>query len=219
MYPSFRSAMSAALMCVTLFCLCVEGSRSLYASDEKGASGEHAEHDPTHGNATKMQSHPLEFRSDQALFTLIVFGLLLAVLYALAWKPLMQGLDLREKTIAAQIADAKQASDAAAAKLVEYEAKLKDAAIQAQDLVAQARKDAVAVGERIRAEAQAEAVRQRDRSLAEIESAKQSALSELTNKSTDMAFALARRVVGRELRQEDHQKLINEAMNRMPSQN
>jgi F-type H+-transporting ATPase subunit b len=195
------------------------GGSSVFASDEKGASGEHAAHDPTHGNATNMLSHPLEWRSDQALFTLVVFGVLVAVLYGLAWKPLIQGLDLREKTIAAQIAEAKQASELAAAKLKEYEVKLQEAAVQAQALVAQARKDAESVGERIKSEAQAEAARQRDRSLAEIESAKQAALSELTNKSTDMAFALARRVVGRELRPEDHQQLINDAMNRLPSQN
>lgn len=222
----FRTVVCAALMCVVFLGSFLGASSSLRANDDKATTegatsgAKHEEHhDPSHGNATDMLSHPLEWRSDQALFTLIVFGLLVAVLYALAWKPLIQGLDLREKTIALQIAEAKQASETAATKLKEYEAKLNEAAVQAQELVAQARKDAEAVGERIKSEAQAEATRQRERSLAEIEAAKQSALSELTNKSTDMAFALARRVVGRELRQEDHQQLINDAMNRLPSQN
>lgn len=208
----------ALVMCLVVG-VCVSGTRVSYASDDKAGAGDHAAHDPTHGNASNMLSHPLEFRSDQALFTLIVFGILMVVLYAIAWKPLVQGLEMREKNIASQIEEAKQASEAAAAKLKEYEAKLKEAAVQAQELVAQARKDAEAVGERIKSEAQAEATRQRQRSLAEIESAKQSALSELTSKSTDMAFALARRVVGRELRPEDHQQLVNDAMNRLPSKN
>ncbi len=61
-------------------------------------------------------------------------------------------------------------------------------------------KDAEAAGQRILADAQAEATRQKDRALADIESAKVAALSELGAKSTDIAFSLARGIVGRELK-------------------
>ena len=105
------------------------------------------------------------------------------------------------------------------AKLKEYDAKLQTAHAQAQDLLVQARKDAETAGQRIVSEAQAEATRQRDRALTDIESAKQAALSELSGKSTDIAFSLARRVVGRELKTEDHQQLIADALSKMPSRN
>jgi F-type H+-transporting ATPase subunit b len=126
---------------------------------------------------------------------------------------------MREQGIATQLADAKRASEEAMAKLKEYDAKLQTAHAQAQDLLVQARKDAETAGQRIVSEAQAEATRQRDRALTDIESAKQAALSELSGKSTDIAFSLARRVVGRELKTEDHQQLIADALSKMPSRN
>lgn len=175
--------------------------------------------DPTTANASAAMSNPLELRTDFAIFSLLVFLALLAVLYALAWKPLMKGLDLREQLIASQVEEARSASEKAAAKLKEYEAKLADAAVQAQELVNQAKRDAESVAERIKTDAQANATRTIERAKAEIETAKQAALSELSTKSTDLAFGLARKVIGRELQAGDHQRLINEALGRLPSDN
>lgn len=175
--------------------------------------------DPTHANATPDLANPLELRTDFAIFSLLVFLALLAVLYALAWKPLMKGLDLRERLISGQVEEARAASEQAAAKLKEYEAKLAEAAVQAQDMVVQAKRDAEHVAERIKTEAQSNAERLLDRARSEIETAKQSALSELSLKSTDIAFGLARKVIGRELKTSDHEQLIKDALGRLPSGN
>ena len=175
--------------------------------------------DPTHANATPDLANPLELRTDFAIFSLLVFLALLAVLYALAWKPLMKGLDLRERLISGQVEEARAASEQAAAKLKEYEAKLSEAAVQAQDMVVQAKRDAEHVAERIKTEAQSNAERLLDRARSEIETAKQSALSELSLKSTDIAFGLARKVIGRELKTSDHEQLIKDALGRLPSGN
>ena len=175
--------------------------------------------DPTHANATPDLANPLELRTDFAIFSLLVFLALLAVLYALAWKPLMKGLDLREQLISGQVEEARTASEQAAAKLKEYEAKLAEAAVQAQDMVVQAKRDAEHVAERIKTEAQSNADRLLDRARSEIETAKQSALSELSLKSTDIAFGLARKVIGRELKTSDHEQLIKDALGRLPSGN
>ena len=175
--------------------------------------------DPTHANASSEMANPLELRTDFAIFSLLVFLALLAVLYALAWKPLMKGLDLREKLISGQVEEARAASEQAAVKLKEYEAKLAEAAVQAQDMVVQAKRDAEHVAERIKTEAQSNAERLLDRARSEIETAKQSALSELSIKSTDIAFGLARKVIGRELKTSDHEQLIKDALGRLPSGN
>jgi len=226
--------LSAGLLSIWFFVI-VGGSPSFAAEDvapttvvaavvenaaEENPSHEAAgHHDPTHDFASSMQGNPMEFRADGALFSLIVFGLLLAVLWGFAWKPISEGLAKREQTIATQFAEAKKAAEDGAAKLREYELKLASAQTQAQDLLMQARKDSEAAGQRILSTAQEEATRQRDRALSEIESAKQAALSDLASKSTDLAFSLARRVVGRELNGTDHQYLINEALNKLPNRN
>ena len=146
-----------------------------------GLGGLHASEgghsDPTHANASSGMANPLELRTDFAIFSLLVFLALLAVLYALAWKPLMKGLDLREKLISGQVEEARAASEQAAAKLKEYETKLAEAAVQAQDMVVQDKRDAEHVAERIKAEAQYNAERLLDRALSGIETAKQSALN------------------------------------------
>ena len=121
--------------------------------------------------------------------------------------------------IATMISDAEKASQQASVKLKEYEAKLADAAVQAQELVNQAKRDAELVAERIKTDAQANATRTIERAKSEIETAKQAALSELSTKSTDLAFGLARKMIGRELQSGDHQRLINEALGRLPSDN
>lgn len=186
---------------------------------EHGKADAHGHFDPTHAYASSATKDLLDFKSDKALFTLLVFGLLCTGLYLVAWKPISQALAQREATIANQIAEAQKASQDAGAKLKEYEAKLADAAVKAQELVQQAKRDAETVAERIKTDAQADATRMIDRARNEIETAKQAALSELSTKSTDLAFGLARRVIGRELNAGDHQKLVSEAIGRLPSGN
>ena len=187
-------------------------SSCLASSDDHGP-------DPTSAFAGANLDSLIDIKSDKAIWSAVVFLLLFGGLYVLAWKPISQGLAIREQTIATQIADAKRSADEAMAKLKEYDAKLQSAHAQSADLITQARKDAESAGQRIIAEAQAEASRQRDRALADIESAKQGALSDIAGKSTDIAFSLARRVVGRELRTDDHKQLIADSLKNMPSQN
>ncbi len=175
--------------------------------------------DPANGHASVNSDSLLDFKSDKALFTALVFVLLCAGLYFSAWKPISQGLAKRETMIATMISDAEKASQQASVKLKEYEAKLADAAVQAQELVNQAKRDAESVAERIKTDAQANATRTIERAKSEIETAKQAALSELSTKSTDLAFGLARKMIGRELQSGDHQRLINEALGRLPSDN
>ena len=53
---------------------------------------------------------PLEWKSDLALWTAVVFLCLLAILWKFAWKPIAEGLDKRERNVADQIAQAEAAN-------------------------------------------------------------------------------------------------------------
>lgn len=186
---------------------------------EAAHASEHVDNDPTHANVSSATYEVIDWRTDLAFFSAIVFGVLVFVLSATAWKPIMQGLEKRERGIADNISRAEKAANEATAKLAEYEAKLAAAAEESQRIVAEARKDAEAAGQKLIAAAQEEAARSRDRAVADIESAKRLALSELAAQSTDVAMSLAQRVVGREVRADDHQSLIQDMLAKLPSQN
>ena len=53
----------------------------------------------------------------------------------------------------------------------------------------------------------------------EIDTAKKVAISELAGQTSDMAIQVAKQVVGRELKADDHADLIRKSLERLPSNN
>ena len=92
----------------------------------------------THANASSKLESPEEWRYDLSLWSLAVFLLLLALLIRFAWKPIMAGLENREKFIAGKLDEARQAEQGAA-ELQAYRDKLAAAAHEAAEIVNQAR--------------------------------------------------------------------------------
>jgi F-type H+-transporting ATPase subunit b len=196
-------------------------------AEEHAAAGKAGEHggnhgddtDLGHGNATAALHSPADMRFDLSIYTFMVFLILLAVLYKFAWGPIAAALEQREETIARQIADAKHASERAALQLKEYEARLAAATDEARQIVAQARKDAEVAKDRIVAEARDAAGKERDRAVAEIGIAKNQALDEIAQKSVQTAIALAGNIIRREVKPQEHEALIGEAVNQFSKLN
>lgn len=191
------------------------------AHDDAAAHGDHHgdPYDLSHQNAGPQLEDPSEFRKDLAIWTFVVFLCLLAVLGKFAWRPVVEGLDRRERTIAAMIDEAKKSADEAAAQLRRYEEKLAAASEEAAQLIAQARRDAESVKEQIVAQAQEAASRERERAVQEIDVARQAALEDLTARSVDLAVVMARRIVQRQIQVEDQARLIREALDELPNSN
>ena len=180
---------------------------------EHAAGDHHDETDLGHGNATPAQTNPAEFRFDMAIFSFVVFLILLAVLYKFAWAPIATALEQREETIARQIEEARQASEKAQQQLRDYETKLAAATNEARQIVAQSRKDAEVAKDKIVAEARDAAAKERDRAVAEIGAAKNQALDEIAQRSVQTAISLASKVIRREVKPQEHEALIGEAIN------
>ncbi len=160
------------------------------------------------------KGNPLQFDIDLALWTAAIFLGLIVVLGKYAWKPILTGLANREKRIADTIDSAHQANEKAQATLKQYEQRLATAAEQANQVLAQARQEAVKAKELIVAEANAEAQRQRDRAIADIQAAKNQALRELAERSVDSAVSLAGNLLGKEIDRNTHNKLIRDSLDR-----
>jgi F-type H+-transporting ATPase subunit b len=163
--------------------------------------------------------NPLIFEPDLAVFTAIIFLVLMAVLWKFAWGPIMQGLRKREEAIAEEIASAERSNEEAKQMLAKYESRLGEAADEVRSLFDQGKKDADAQRQQIIADAQDAARAEKERAVREIDVAKNEALSELAEKSVDTAVDLAGRIVGKQLQAADHTRLIQEALEKFPSQN
>lgn len=184
------------------------------------ASASAADVESPAGHADPDGTPPLlQFDIGSAIANIAIFVGVLLVLSKFVWPVILDGLKARESKIKSDLEAADLANREARALLAGYQTKLNEAAATVQAMLAEARKDGEATGQRIVEESKAEAERQRIRALADIETAKKVAISELAGQTSDLAMQVARKVVGRELRADDHADLIRQSLDRLPSHN
>ena len=147
-----------------------------------------------------------------SVVTLVVFGALLAVLYAFAWGPILQGLKAREEAQHAAIDEARKARDEAAGMRAQVQAELATAAEQVRAMLDEARADATALRATEREAGVKEAATERERARREIEVAKDTALDEIYRTAVDLATSLSAKTLGRQISADDHRKLLDESL-------
>jgi F-type H+-transporting ATPase subunit b len=194
-HPMIVRISQRALVLLTSFVLAAPA-----LAQEHGGGHEPAANNPFAGNI------------GNALWTVVIFGLVVLVLGKFAWGPLLRGLQARESFIHEALATAKRDRDEAEARLREYEARLAAARGEATAIVDEGRRDADVVKRRIEAEARAEADKTIERAKREIQIATDTATKELYTLSAKLATQLAAQVIGRELSPQDHQRLISDAI-------
>src|SRR3972149_5069469 len=154
-----------------------------------------------------------EFKGDLAIWTAVVFLLVLAVLWKFAWGPLANGLDQREKHVADQIAQANQANQKAKELLGEYENKLAQSQQDVRNILEKGRRDAELIGREMIDKAKANAKAEQERMLKQIDAATAAAIKELADRSAALAVDLAGKIVRAKLNPQDHAQLIAQAVN------
>jgi F-type H+-transporting ATPase subunit b len=179
-------------------------------AEQKGAA--HDEHAHVHIGANDVSTDPADFKTDLAIWTFVVFLVLLGVLRKFAWGPITAGLDKRERVVAEHIAIAEQSEAEAKRLLAEYEAKLLGAQDQVRAIVEEARKDAEAMHQEILAKARKDAEAEMERAKHEITTAKDQALIALAQSAADHAVELAGKILGAKLNAADHRSLIEQSL-------
>ena len=150
-----------------------------------------------------------------AIWTLVIFGLVLFVLGKYAWGPMLDSLQQREKFIRESLEQAKADRESAEGRLKEYEEKLTAARAEATAIVEEGRRDADEARRRVEDEARVETDKMLERAKREIGIAQQTAVKELYSASASLATDLAGRVLGREVKPEDHERLIAESLDKL----
>ena len=146
---------------------------------------------------------------------LISFLLLLAVLYKLMHRPLMGALEGRSLAIQQQLAEAQAAREEARKALGAMEERIRAAQAEAQALRERALREAAELRERLSAEARQEATRLIEGAQAQVSQEVRRARAELRAEVGGLATQIAERLIRKSLTDEDHQRLLREALARI----
>ena len=118
-------------------------------------------------------------------------------------------LDKRRETADKQIADAEAAKSEAAAIKQTYEENMRQAKTKADDMILSAQKTAAQRSEEIISQAQKQAARIKTKAASDIEMEKKKAINEAKNEISELAMAIAGKVVARELNDADQDGMID----------
>lgn len=137
----------------------------------------------------------LEINPGLIVWTIITFVIVLVILRATAWKPLLGALTAREEKIRSSLKDAQDAKEQARALLEENRRQLALAEEQSQRIIREGRD----MGERLKAEilekANASARSAVEQAREEIQREKESALTQLRSEVADLAIQAAGKIL------------------------
>ncbi|AQQ72169.1 F-type ATPase subunit b [Limihaloglobus sulfuriphilus] len=148
----------------------------------------------------------------ESIWTLVSFGILVFVLYKLAWGPLLGSLKKREEKIACDISSAEHTRAEAQKVLEEYRQKLAAADEESRQAAAKALAQAQEKASAMVETAREQSFELKKQARQDIIKATDSARSELAREAGSMVLELGSSILGKSISQHDNQKLIDEAV-------
>lgn len=142
----------------------------------------------------------------------INFLLLLFILTKLLYRPLLAKMEERSQAIKKSLDEAQAARAEAQKQREEHAARIQAAHAEAQAIRAAALKEAADEQRRLVDAARAEASRLVEGARAEMEQDIRRARQELRQEVGDLAVAVAERLIKKSLRDEDHRRIVQEAL-------
>jgi F-type H+-transporting ATPase subunit b len=150
-----------------------------------------------------------------ALWTVVIFVIVLVVLGKFAWGPILGALQKREDFIRSSLTQAKHDRDEAQRVLKEYSERVNAARAEATAIVEEGRRDADVLRRKIEETAKSEAQAMVERAKREIGMASDTAVKELYGLSAKLATNLASKIIRKELNAHEHERLVSEAIDDM----
>ncbi|MGH7538013.1 MAG: F0F1 ATP synthase subunit B [Gemmatimonadales bacterium] len=160
-----------------------------------------------HGGASKG---PFTIEGGLIIWTLVVFGALLVVLWRFGWPSILKSVEEREARIARQLADAEKANAEAVRLLAEHKQALGRALAEAQEIVAKAKAVAQKEREQLLARAREEQEQLLERARRDIEAEKEKAILALRREAVDLSIAAASKLVESNLDNDANRRLVLE---------
>ena len=146
------------------------------------------------------------------LWTLIVFGITLFVLWKVAFPRIAEALDKRQRMIEDSIDTAEKTKREADELLREYRERLTDARGQADEIVARARRTADAHEQESQTEARAKREEMMDQTRRDIEAETRRAIQQIRSEVADLTVLATEKVTRKTLDSSDQKRLVDEAL-------
>jgi F-type H+-transporting ATPase subunit b len=216
-----KMSLSLVLMAVCLAWLTPGGRLMAREMQEHGARPGGAEARMAKAEGVPAESeekiNPLEIKPALAVWTLVVFVVLMLVLGKYAWKPLLAALHTREQHLEHVLLETERARNESESNLAEHRKLMAKAGDEVRGILDKARQEAQATAEQLIKQAQAEAEQAKQRAQRDIGQAKDQALAEIWEKTADMAVSVAGKVLSKELNESDHRRLLDSAIKELPA--
>ena len=167
--------------------------------------------------AADAEASPVALVLLPSIVAIVVFTVAFLVLKSQVWPKITSALDDREDKILGEIKAAEEAREKADAARSEFESSLAEARRESAEMISQARGDAKRAGEELRVRNEADLAEMKDRARRDIESARADAVAEIHREATQLASAMASRILQREINVEDQQQLLDESLKELAS--
>jgi F-type H+-transporting ATPase subunit b len=149
------------------------------------------------------------------VLTWITFIVMTVILYKVAWKPILQALDLRENSIRKALEDAEKARAETAAAEENRKKMIQEAETQARKVLADARLAAEETGRAIETRAREEAKNLVNDAKKEIGAATEKARLELRKETAELAITMASRCIGKNMDSSANRDFVHRLMKEM----
>jgi F-type H+-transporting ATPase subunit b len=132
---------------------------------------------------------------------------------------MLQGLQKREDSIRTALEDAQRARDEAERLREEFQREIQSANEKVRDILEEGRRDSERTTQEMIAKAKTDIQAERDRLRREIDTARDQALQELWSQAANLATMISHKVIKRELNEQDHRRLVDEALRELETAN
>jgi F-type H+-transporting ATPase subunit b len=146
------------------------------------------------------------------IWTIVAFLITLYVLKRYAFGPIQKTIDERRERIRRSIEEAEEARAEARRLLEEHRSLIGQAKSEAEEILTDARRVADAQRERVKEEVEVDRKRRLEETRRQIEAETQRALGKIRAEVADLTLVATSKVTGKILDDEDHRRLIEEAV-------
>ena len=149
------------------------------------------------------------------LWTVLTFLVMMAILWKVAWRPIVDAMDARAEKVRFEIDNAERTRQEAEKLLAQHKAMMDNSRNEAAQIIAKGREEAERMKNEIVEKANAESRAIADRAKKEIELAKDKAIIDIKTEVVVLSTEIASKIINKNIKAEDQKALVEEALNKM----